>query len=452
MMDGVYDVTGKLELMIDDFLIDSKRNLTFKQHSPVELPCDKSKPVGHYNAIVKKADGTFFHYFRGDDGGNYTGKLYNNHPGEFVGIATSRDGVKWAAPDLKLFPGQQVPCNTIIYGKDSITHNLAPFLDTNPECKADECYKAVAGAKETGGLFAYASVDGIKWKLMQTAPIVEYLPEENGGHMLDSLNVVFYSEVEKCYVMYLRVWKTADGLTRVRSFAKTTSKDFVNWSNIEYLKVNRKDEHLYISGLTPYARAPHYYVGAATRYFGNRGSATDVALLFSRYGKGVIRPSLEAWIRPGLDGSRWLNRMNYITWGMIQESPETILLYHNRKHLMYRLRTDGFVSLHAGVNTGSFLTNVLKRSGGDLEFNISTSAGGAFQVEVCDENGKAVPGYRFADMTVFYGDMIAFTPEWKGKKFSDLPAGKFRLRIKMRECDIYSIAFKLQNGGGGTEK
>lgn len=87
-------------------------------------------------------------------------------------------------------------------------------------------------------------------------------------------------------------------MTGLRSFAKAVSKDFIHWSKLEFLKVNRKNEHLYISGLAPYARAPQYYTGIATRYFGDRGSATDTVLLFSRGGKGIIRPSLEAWSRP----------------------------------------------------------------------------------------------------------------------------------------------------------
>ena len=441
-MDEIYDVTGKRELFIDDFIIEQRRAVDFKQHSPVELPCDVNKPIGHYNTILKKPDGSYMYYYRGVDSA-FKGKQFNNHPGEFVGVATSKDGVKWEIPDFKLFPGKTVPGNTIIHGEGQITHNFVPFYDTNPECKPQERYKAVAGVRETKGLFAYYSADGINWKRYEKAPVMAYEPKKTGGHMLDSQNVVFYSETEKCYVMYIRVWKTSDGLTGLRSFAKVTSKDFLNWSEIEFLKVNRKNEHLYVSGLAPYARAPHYYVGAATRYFGNRGSATDVALVFSRNGKGIIRPSCEAWIMPGLDRERWLNRMNYISWGIIQDSPTTLLMYHNRKHLMYRLRVDGFVSLHAGLSSGSFMTKVLQRTGGGLEFNLATSAGGAFQVEVCDENGQAIPGYRFADMKEFYGDTISFSPEWKGgKRFADLPAGKFRLKIKMKECDLYSICFK----------
>ncbi len=441
MAEKVYDVTGRRELFIDDFLIEKSRSLNFVQHEPSEVAGDKMRPLGHYGTVLKKPDGSFLYYYRDVDSA-YNGKLYNNHPGEFVGMAVSKDGVKWERPDLNLFPGKAVPGNVIIYGKDRITHNLAPFYDANPLCRESERYKAVAGVRETNGLFAFYSADGINWKMYGTEPVIKYEPQKNGGHMIDSLNSVFYSTAEQCYVMYIRVWKTADNLIGLRSFAKVTSCDFLHWSEPEYLKVNRKNEHLYISGLTPYERAPHYYVGAATRYFGNRGSATDVALIFSRNGQGIIRPSYEAWIKPGLDPERWLNRMNYIAWGMVQETPETLLFYHDRKHLVYRLRTDGFVSLHAGINAGTFTTRVLERRGGNLEFNVSTSAGGAFRVEVCNENGSAVPGYTFKDMKEFYGDSIAFVPEWNGKKFTDLPAGKFRLNIRMRECDLYSVSFK----------
>ena len=129
----VYNVSGSRELLIDDFLIAEKNNLTFKQHTPIELVCDENKPLGHYNAIVRKPDGTFLYYFRGNNG-TFKGKAYNNHPGEYVGAVESRDGIKWNIPELNLFPGKPVPANTIIYGPGKITHNLAPFYDTNPAC------------------------------------------------------------------------------------------------------------------------------------------------------------------------------------------------------------------------------------------------------------------------------------------------------------------------------
>ena len=440
-MSNTYDVTGRRELLIDGFLIDSRRNVELKPHFPVELPSHPGKPGGAYVTVMKTPEG-FNLCYRGVDS-VYKGSQYNNHPGEFVGLAQSTDGITWTQPELNRFPGKPVPANTLLYGKNVITHNFVPFYDNNPECQDKERYKAVAGVRETGGLFAFYSPDGINWHSCGEK-VMDYTPEKTGGHMLDSQNVVFYSETEKCYVMYMRVWKTADGLTGVRSFAKVTSRDFKTWNEPEFLTVNRKREHLYVSGLAPYARAPHYYVGAATRYFSTRGSATDVTMVFSREGKGIIRPWEGAWITPGLEEDRWLNRMNYIAWGIVQVNENEMVMYHGRKPLMYKFRTDGFVSLSStALKCGSVLTRLLTRKKGNLELNIATSAGGYIQVEVCDGAGNPVPGYTFKEMKPFWGDKISWCPEWNGKTFDQLPPGEFRLRIRMKECDLYSINFPV---------
>ena len=436
----VIEVTDKRELFYDDYLIAESENLVFRQHSPVELTASPGKPCGHYCAIVK-ANGKYLFYYRGFDN-IYKGKQSNGNPGEFLAVAESSDGINWSDPAYNKFPGAPVPRGTIFYG-NGFTHNFVPFYDTNPDCPAGERFKAVSGVRETQGLFSFYSPDGINWNHYNSKkPIFPYTPARFGGHMLDSQNVVFYSQYEKCYVMYLRVWKTADNLTGLRSFAKTTSKDFKNWSEPELLTVNHPHEHLYVSTLAPYPRAPQYYIGMPTRYFGNRGSATDVTLIFSRHGQGIQRPFPTAWIKPGPDPARWLNRSNYMAWQIIEYSPEEMIFYHGPKNLMYKLRTDGFVSLSAGIKTGTLLTKVLTRQHGNLELNLSTSAGGSFALEVCDALGNPIPGYTFADFGEFYGDRIAFVPQWRDKKFSDLPPGKFRLRMKLAECDIFSISFK----------
>ena len=439
-MNEIYDVTGKRELFIDTFLIDRMRNVCLSPHYPVEMPSSPTKPGGAYVTVMKTPQ-KYWLFYRDTDK-VYQGEMCNNHPGEYVGVAQSDDGISWSLPKLDRFPGKPVPANTLIYGKEAITHNFVPFYDTNPACRPAERYKAVAGVRETNGLFAFHSPDGLNWRPYGKAPIIAYDPEKNGGHMLDSQNVVFYSVCEQCYVMYIRVWMTAEGFDHLRSFAKVTSNDFLHWSEPEYLSVNRKGEHLYVSGLAPYVRAPHIYVGAATRYFGDRGSATDVTLLFSRNGRGITRPSPGAWIRPGLDPERWQNRMNYIAWGMVQKGENELIMYHNRKPLMYIFRTDGFVSLSSvGLKTGAILTNVLSRRRGGLEFNLSTSAGGYIQVEICDENGLPLPGFSFKEMKPFWGDAIRWEPDWNGRRFSELPPMRFRMRIKMKECDLYSVHF-----------
>ncbi|MBO4649300.1 MAG: hypothetical protein J5806_14215 [Lentisphaeria bacterium] len=437
------NVTGKRELLIDDYLIEERSGLQFRLHEPVEVPCE-TKPGGAYVTVLQLEDGRYRMYYRGFDG-VYEGPRSNGNPGEFVGVSESEDGLTWREPELNLFPGRPVPPGTIFYQNGGFTHNFVPFLDRNPACPPEARYKAVAGVRETGGLFSFHSADGLHWEMDDASrPLIPYTQENKakyGNHLLDSQNVVFYSEYEQCYVMYFRVWKTADGRTGLRSFAKTVSQDFLHWSEPELLDPNRPEEHLYVSTLAPYFRAPEYYVGVGTRFFGARGAATDMTLLFARHGQGIQRPFPGVWLAPGLDPERWGNRMNYMAWGLIPTSPEELSFYHGHKPIRCKLRTDGFVSLSAGLETGSFLTRPLQCDGGGLELNLATSAGGGFRLEVCDVSGQPLPGYSFADFDLFFGDRIAFEPAWHGKTFAELLPGEFRLRAEMTECDLYSIAF-----------
>ena len=163
--------------------------------------------------------------------------------------------------------------------------------------------------------------------------------------------------------------------------------------------------------------------------------------MFSRNGKGILRPFPGAWIKPGLDPERWTNRMNYIALGMLQTSPEEISLYHARKQIRYKLRTDGFISLSTGSSGGSWYTKTLSGKVKALGLNLRTSAGGSFKLEICDGAGKALPGYTLSDFDEFYGDAIAFEPRWHGKPAPVLDR-PFRLRSEMTECDVFSIAFR----------
>ena len=64
---------------------------------------------------------------------------------------------------------------------------FVPFKDTNPNCKADEQYKARAFLqKPTRGLYAYASADAIHWRRMRDESVV------TKGYF-DSMNVPIWT-------------------------------------------------------------------------------------------------------------------------------------------------------------------------------------------------------------------------------------------------------------------
>lgn len=441
-MSEFYDIRNDRELFIDDFLTESREGLDFELRHPAEQPSDPGKPNGNYLTLMKHPGG-YRMYYRAISPA-YTGVIKNGNPGEYTAVSDSPDGLHWHEPDLGLYPGEPVPPGTIFYRK-IYNHNFVPFYDDRPGVPTEERYKAVAGIMETGGLITFVSSDGIRWNRLSEGVIIPYETELFGGHSLDSQNIVFYSEVEKCFVIYFRVWKTSDGRIRLRTFAKITSPDFRHWGEIEFLNPNMPDEHLYVSGFFPYWRAPQLYVGASTRFFAKHGAATDITLLFSRRGRGVLRPFPGAWITPGLDEERWGDRMNYIAYHMFPISPEKLGFYLGLKPILYTLRTDGFISLSAGLKTGTWCSKVLKYTSGRLEFNLATSAGGAFRVGLYSPDGTALPGYALEDCDEFYGDRIAFAPTWGGKGPELVSGTLLRLKIEMKECDLYSFNF---NDGG----
>jgi len=440
-MKEAYEIDRKRELFIDDFLTQRKSgDIRFKLHEPVAQPPELSSPVGHYQTVIYD-DRVFRRYYRGHFS-NFSGvdspyQLTATAIGEFTGYVESTDGIHWNYPDVGIY---QTGCPNVIQALDSkCTHNFTPFLDASPHVRRKERFKALGGTFEQGGLFGYYSDDGIHFKQYRKTPLIPVNPQYS--YEFDSQNVAFYSEAEGQYVLYYRANLDKNGI-RMRHIARMVSPDFMHWHDEGVLKVNLPGEHLYVSQMHPYCRASHLYVGTPTRFFEDRGAATDITLIFSRGGGPILRPFPGGWIRPGLDPKRWGNRSNYLALNIVETRPDELSLYHNRSQVRYTLRPDGFISLHAGINGGKWQSQPLRYGGGELEFNVATSAGGSLLVELQNEEGKALPGYSFADSPLFYGDSLAYRPQWKGERRGILAEGQiFRLCCKLADADLYSFTF-----------
>ena len=440
-MTEAYDIGSRRELFLDDFLTQRKSgDIRFKLHEPTAQEPESSNPIGHYQTILR--DGTVFRrYYRGHFS-NFTGVdspylLKEGIQGEFTGYVESTDGIHWRYPVLDLYD-TGVP--NVIQALDSVcTHNFTPFLDKNPRSDRQKRFKALGGTFENGGLFAYYSADGIHFRPYRKKPV--FAAEEKYPYAFDSQNVAFYSEAEQQYVLYYRINLDIDGV-RQRRIARAVSPDFIHWQTEGDLNVNRPGEHLYVSQMHPYCRAGHLYIGTATRFFEDRGAATDISLLFSRAGGPVFRPFPGGWIRPGPDPRRWGNRSNYMALNIIRTGPLELSLYHNRSQVRYTLRPDGFISLNAGIAGAKWQSKWLRYEKGTLEFNVSTSAGGGLSVELQDEEGKALPGFSFAENRVFYGDSPAYRPQWGENRTGVLTPGQiFRICCQFTDADLFSFCF-----------
>lgn len=441
--EAVADIGSRRELLVDDFLVAEKSKTELHMHQPVPqevvITCDapwEGNISAYYSLFAD--DGRFRMYYRGAHFDEKTKK--STHP-EFTCYAESRDGIHWDKPRLGLFEFQGSKDNNIVWAGDD-THNLTPFLDTNPQCPPEARYKALAGSSVRWGgkgLRAYKSADGIHWSLMSDAGVIT-----DGD--FDSQNLAFWHPGQQRYLAFVR--KGRDG---VRDILTCSSTDFIHWTQPEYLEYpGAAKEHLYTNAVQPYFRAPHLLVGFPTR-FQPKHEQVEPILMTSRDGRSFRRWS-EPLIPITAPSERDGNRSNYMTLGLLQVPGQDreLSVYATEAYYAgpgsrvrrFTFRTDGFVSLRAAEDAGEMRTRPLTFSGKTLTLNYAVMAGGHIQVEIQNANGQVLPGYSLDDCTPLTGDQIEQQVTWKnGSDLSGLAGQPVVLRFVMQKADLYSLQF-----------
>ncbi len=436
------------ELFVDRYLIDSvKGEIELRLHSPQtkEVVLVHDEPwegnTCGYHTIFRDGD-LYRMYYRGWGHKNTNGKQL--HPA-VVCYAESRDGINWKKPNLGLVEFNGSKDNNIILSEFG-THNFTPFKDNNPDCPAESLYKAVARGEgeENRKLFAFQSADAIHWKLMQAEPIIT-----EGA--FDSQNLAFWDSLRKQYRCYFRDFRFGH-----RDIKTATSKDFIHWTDPVWLDYgDAPREHLYTNQIQPYYRSPHIFIGFPTRFIPERESLTEGLFMSSRDGQNFHRWE-EALLRPGLNKDKWHNRSNYIWLGIAETesdlpgSGKELSIYSNESYYegqgartrRYTFRIDGFVSLHATLRGGEAITKPLIFEGSTLVVNLSTSAAGFLQVEVCNSESKPIDGYSLSDCPEIYGDEIERVVRWNSRDLSELAGRPVRLRFLLRDADLFAFGFR----------
>ena len=468
---GVIDIGSRVELFVDDFLIESRSGVELRLHHPMpqEIVLVHNAPWEGsgcgYHVVFR--DGERFRMY-------YIAAALTNEEGTelpqrplYACYAESKDGIHWTKPDLGLIAFHDSTHNNIVWTTPT-TDNFAVYKDTNPACRDGERYKALAAGK--GGLWAYQSTDGLRWSLLKDSPIIT-----KGA--FDSLNLAFWDPLRRQYWCYFR-----DFHQGLRDIRVSTSADFLTWAEPEMLAYeDSPEEQLYTNMVMPYYRAPHLFIGFPTRYTERRWSAafrslpdpehrqrrmkfsprygtaiTDGLFMSSRDGRRFRRWG-EAFIRPGIERKHnWLYGDGYQNWGLIETAaadplaPPELSLYttennwktatHLRRHT---LRIDGFVSLWAPLKGGEVLTKPLLFGGSRLILNFSTSGAGSIRVELQDAAGRPLEGFALLACDEVFGDSLARTVTWKeGQADLRALAGRpIRLRMVMKDADIFSLRF-----------
>jgi hypothetical protein len=435
----------RLELFADEYLIaEIKGDLDRRLHQPepkeVVFTADKpweGNTSGYYTVFQ---DGDLYRmYYRG---WAHDPDTKNKIRPELACYAESRDGITWTRPVLGLHEFEGSKENNII-ATGPAAHNFTAFKDTNPQCAPEARYKALGRSGK--GLLYFRSADGVRWERAQDAPVIT-------AGAFDSQNLAYWDAHRGEYRAYWRIFTN-----KVRAIRTATSKDFVNWEphhDLQYPE-GTPNQHLYTNAIQPYFRAPHLFIGFPTRFLPTEDDRVEPVFMISRDGLNFLRYN-DPVIPEDAPADRKGNRSNYMTWGLVTlpGKPGEMSVYGTEAYYgpvpgrvrRFAYRLDGFVSLSADADGGEALTKPLTFSGAKLIVNYrATQPEGSLRIELLTESGQPIEGFALADATPLTGDALEATAQWKnGADLSSLAGKTVRLRLALKNADLFSIQFRKQ--------
>jgi len=111
------------------------------------------------------------------------------------------------------------------------------------------------------------------------------------------------------------------------------------------------------------------------------------------------------------------------------------------------LRLDGFVSLTAGDEAGQVITKPFTATGDRLLLNVDVHETGEATVEVLDENKHTIRGFELSNSIPLRGRSIRQSVGWQDEaNWSQLAGRKVRLRIQLRNADLYALWTAKERG------
>jgi hypothetical protein len=472
------NIVDRRQLFVDHTLIEEMYNVSLRLHEPVSggiaIRIDKPwEGPGNAPLAVFEHDDSYLMYYRAltldpdDDSG-------------LLCVAISDDGVTWTKPKLGLVERAGRSDTNIVADESGSGFMATPWLDTRPGVPADERIKAIASQPLSGEkhtvykapegpkrLVFWGSADGFSFHKLDPQP--EMISDLNNS--FDGGNTMFWSETEKQYVLYYRF---NDGN---RTMARATSKDLLHWSeSVAMTYGDTPREQLYTNNTVPYFRAPQFYIALAARFMKGRrvitdaqaeaiglktahghfygNDCSDAVLLTSRaHTTRYDRTFMEALVRPGSGAQNWVSRTNYPLTGIFPYGNDRIMFWVSRHYMQESwhierllLRVDGFVSVTAPYAGGTLVTKPFVFDGDTLEINYRTSAAGSVGIEVQNPDGQAFPGYALADCREIIGDEVERVVAWaNGTNVNPLAGQTVRLRFEMKDADLYSFRFRIEN-------
>ncbi|MBM3935140.1 MAG: hypothetical protein FJ319_12725 [SAR202 cluster bacterium] len=427
--------------------------------------------------------------------------------------AVSRDGIEWEKPSLGLteFAGSTqnniLPPAKAFGGWEQLRRPsiIKDYLDPDPSRRYKMLYmdKFDAGGGDADvkwGLVPAYSADGIRWRMLPEKAYFPAPPSRPNGVLFgwDPLNEQFVHYHRESTTLPADV----DGRT-VRSepaCLRTASDDFESWSGtVTVIRKGLSDPPgwscPYLDGVL---YTPDLYIGFLATSISNQVEDAPASLLndvykwesgnempelvYSRNGvdwtraaplwpahrKGLWGTWDSEWVmvsKPIVHGDRMMvyytgsnvpakaHRPDHPQQGII--SKRSALDYNGQAIGLAVMRRDGFVSMEAYEQGGTFTTKPVVCSGDRLIINARAPerpAGlvdadpmpyGRLTVELLEPSGAAVAGRARDDCDAFTGDAVDHTVTWRDNfDVSRLAGQTVRLRFHLRNAEIYAFQFR----------
>lgn len=449
------------QLFIDDYVIESRTNLTRTLHQP-ERYAGNPILVGseRWERWQVEVDGRAVVY----DEETKEFKMYYVAPLKDPSAPTgtryktcyafSKDGIHWTKPSLKQVEWEGSRSNNILKWGENWMRRPNVIKDTHdadPNRRFKMTYVDVMNGKPA--ITKAYSKDGIDWQI-------------NGDgkpwfRQLHNSNLLGWDPHIQRYVIYPRTSNSPN------SVGRSTSEDFVTWSEPQIVLAPNSSE----VGKDFKGNAAFLYedVYLGWLWVFDRLQTAESELVFSRDGIKWHRVFPGEFFFPrGRPGS-WDSNMILPVAPIIYR--DKLWIYYAGWNIPYKqeamersesgwvengqrmqkaiglatLRLGGFVSLDAHQAEGDLVTKAFEIPGGLLTVNADVR--GELRVEILDEKGRPKPGYTAADCDPIGSDKLDHVVRWKGKTDLNQLRGKSaKLRLVLRDGSLYAFGFKSRVG------
>lgn len=369
--------------------------------------------------------------------------------------AESRDGIQWDRPTLGLVEWKGSKANNIV-GDNTCS---IPSVIQLPSPSDERAYAVYGFGRESGPSVAF-SADGLQFGW-------DGPPETRQLFKSSDVTNFFWDPYKS---RFTSSWKTAN--RRHRAVGIAFSEDGLKWRKLLDTAVFGADDldpdptQVYGMPVFPYqglyiglpwlyhARYLKYGPYSANRMNeAQEGSdrTVDVQLAWSWDLVSWNRtPKREPFIPLGADGT-FDDAMIFTARAPVVVGDRLYFYYggFDQAHDDYKgikgeiglatLRLDGFCSMRAGSQEGSFVSRREVFKTPRVTINAAARPGGYVVAELLDRNNNVIKGFTRDDCVVFSGDSVRFELKWKASAFPNSLRDKDKkIRFYLKDADLYS--------------